>query len=949
MAKGIRAAPPIPPGMAITLPAAPRGPQVPPPEPGTYDYEVISSLEPETGGARYPFLDRLGRHWTVVTQALEKLDEPVHPHHTFGLTEPTLQFVREDGVVKVYVDGMSEGDFCAATGLRLHPQVKGQYVMGKRLSRVLRPHFVSGSFAPGEVRIAYLDDEDYARFSGVDPALGPKVWDGGGVVSRRLLARLAIPGDLPPARAARLRRELAHGERVEFTVMTARGQDKGHAMVADQIVVGGQEVDFLLPRDTKRELTLEGEQTWVGGQTWVGFDFVHGQDHMRIDIQSAINLHPFFTHEQYARWLHDAGAVFVRAVESGDVVAAMARIDRHETLDEVERYGTRLFFASGGHPLHFRHHTRSLMRQRLEQLNHGALHRHRIEVPGGRYYVMPCAIGRAAGYEGVDVPPGQVRIDQRRGTAWVNDRDWLSLPGSPAGEGIAGILGGADHDDALWLHAFDDHDDERKVLCWRSPNQLGEYVVLRPTANSDLPTWETAEGEVLTSVPGDSRKLPARIDHRAVTYTRRVDHEHAGVYTLQDAIARARANAGALGMTCNTLMVAKAVYGDLPEGMPAPLEDIIDAQVKTGADTGHIVGWNYDYTRRLLEARTPVPRLLIGDREQGVKGRLSIDYRDREHLPPRPVPTTNHWLDRTVAAVREHIATIEAETGRLAARAMPPRRVFDSVFDDPEAIEWGAHLNALYTHTLRTGGLDYERAREACEAFLDRFAEEDQNRALRGAIYSSYLSAGDEGRSRSDAAVWQKGWVDPETGRRARGIEHRTIRALREIGVLDEVGQTSEGLIAYPGAVVDEPPVRTLGIRDVWLNLHKAEANARGKPLPEGTRREQMRRVPRVRREAAKRRVEQLTRAGFRGAVLRVEQDEAGQLVAYTERGNVFGLLEHAGDLQPGDRVTIHHARAHDGNLRATYTKLPPQETEESTFPTNTIKGDSSPPGFLRE
>jgi hypothetical protein len=56
-------------------------------------FEVISSLGPETGGARYSFLDRLGRHWTVVTQELENLDEPVHPHHS--LPHPlTLCFLR---------------------------------------------------------------------------------------------------------------------------------------------------------------------------------------------------------------------------------------------------------------------------------------------------------------------------------------------------------------------------------------------------------------------------------------------------------------------------------------------------------------------------------------------------------------------------------------------------------------------------------------------------------------------------------------------------------------------------------------------------------------------------------------------------------------------------------------------------------------------------------------
>ena len=66
----------------------------------------------------------------------------------------------------------------------------------------------------------------------------------------------------------------------------------------------------------------------------------------------------------------------------------------------------------------------------------------------------------------------------------INNEDWVSLPDSPKEMGIAGILGGADNDDALWVHPFTDKDGEQKVLAWRSPNQVGEYVVLRPTLDS---------------------------------------------------------------------------------------------------------------------------------------------------------------------------------------------------------------------------------------------------------------------------------------------------------------------------------------------------------------------------------------------------------------------------------------------------------------------------------
>jgi hypothetical protein len=39
----------------------------------------------------------------------------------------------------------------------------------------------------------------------------------------------------------------------------------------------------------------------------------------------------------------------------------------------------------------------------------------------------------------------------------VNDDDWLQMRDSQS-MGIKHILGGADQDDALWLHGFTDHD-----------------------------------------------------------------------------------------------------------------------------------------------------------------------------------------------------------------------------------------------------------------------------------------------------------------------------------------------------------------------------------------------------------------------------------------------------------------------------------------------------------
>lgn len=49
----------------------------------------------------------------------------------------------------------------------------------------------------------------------------------------------------------------------------------------------------------------------------------------------------------------------------------------------------------------------------------------------------------------------------------------------------------------------------------------------------------------------------------------------------------------------------------------------------------------------------------------------------------------------------------------------------------------------------------------------------------------------------SDAAAWLGGERD-ETGKRQTGIAGMTVEALREVGLIDEVIQTKEGLIVYP-------------------------------------------------------------------------------------------------------------------------------------------------------
>jgi hypothetical protein len=264
-------------------------------------------------------------------------------------------------------------------------------------------------------------------------------------------------------------------------------------------------------------------------------------------------------------------------------------------------------------------------------------------------------------------------------------------------------------------------------------------------------------------------------------------------------IERALANRGALGMYCNSLMVNKALFDRLPENPPAPLEDIIDSAVKTGADLSDVVAWNYDNSRQILEARTPVPALL--------HHRLSVDYADRENRPPLPLASKGHWLDRLEGGVQEHIRGMIRQRDELVARAAPPTALFDSVAQESEVVALGAKLNQTFAWALkRTPANDrLEVARRAVEDYLAHFPPSQQGAILRAALVSAYR---DE-RPVSDVAVWLAGEKD-EDGQRRAGVGNWTTSALREIGLLEEIMEAQNGSLVYRDSAPKRPVGRTI-------------------------------------------------------------------------------------------------------------------------------------------
>ena len=330
-------------------------------------------------------------------------------------------------------------------------------------------------------------------------------------------------------------------------------------------------------------------------------------------------------------------------------------------------------------------------------------------------------------------------------------------------------------------------------------------MVLKPIQDSQALSWSQADGNDWMFPSADSRNLPPRVDFTDPEYLGLVDPDSGGglregeeysVEVMETAVAQAVANQGALGMYCNSLMLNKALYGRLPVNPPAPLEDIIDSAVKTGADLSQVVSWNYANSREILESRIPIPALL--------HQRLSVDWSDNENRPPLPRASGMagqdvHWLDRLEVGVEAHIQTMQEKRDELVAQARPPQVVLDAVQADPDAVKLGAGLNKAYTAALRMRKGSYanvlERAKAAAEDYLAHFPPGQRGAILLGALASVY---GKEDGG-ADTAVWLAG--DRGKGDQSQpqtSIAHQTIEALRQAGLLDDIIKTKEGLVVYP-------------------------------------------------------------------------------------------------------------------------------------------------------
>ena len=848
---------------------------------------AIINQDTKLGGARYPFIPP-DKRWAIVAYDVELYGESITK---YGELTPCLRWVNGNKVHDLYVEGInSTTELSKMNGLQ-YSLTKGGFDLSKRLSRVYRPYFISGYFDKDEITVRYLQQDEFEK----------KIWDGAGRISRKLLLRLIeqLPTNLSPSKRRELIHELEHAKRVEFTLLgkaewsnTAQhGQDKGHAAVVEDL-----DVDIELPQDTKSTIKLEN------GKAFLGIYPVHAhRDHMRLDFQSLINLHPFINNDVLLHWLEEESRLFVQSIRNGDVTATMQRLNEYTTLDNLTSWHVREYLASGGHPMWFGNIVKSILNQHIKRLITRTDYHKKINLPmpGGRYYVMVDRIGYR------NVPYGKIELDPDAATAWVNADQWY--------DELAEVWGGADQDDALWIFQFRDTSDnsKQKLLCWRSPNQLGEYVILEPTDSSYTLQWQTAHDPIIWT-DADSTLLPIRIDKMNNTYLGLVDpstinglgkSETYSIHAMSATIKRVNENRGSLGMYCNLLMLWKALDDDLPHQLPDLLENVIDAAVKTGASLKRITRYCFKASEKILNNQRPIPRALAK--------RLSIDY-NSDITPPKPVFTKSHWIDELMHMVEQHIKHMRTIREELQTHAMPPIELFQYIWESNNPqwfLEHGANFNKDYALSLgRTKENKLEAARSYCEDLLSEYANPKE--VLLGALANYYLNPNTKG---TDDSCWQLG-EKLSTDQRHPGIAQMTLNALRDANIIKGIaGRPKGGIYTYPVATAKELPQKPIKMNGVWFNWLCGVYAQENKDIPST-----MSDVDTTTREWAKQQVKEMIQTEyFRNLTFCVTQTDDRHIVYVKDI--LFGFIDktHQNRLPAGTTFKIEYATVQDGNITA--------------------------------
>jgi len=407
---------------------------------------TIVTKKTDFGNAVHPFLTEqmLGnRRWAIVSVAIgaESLifDNPASGSYDGGLiTEaemkgmselrwlaqsgqrPTLAWPKDGKLECIYVEGLDRESFLASVGLRLG-RVDRPQVLGKRLSRLMKPNDMHHTFKADQIELGILGQGQYTaeKLGFSDAAQLNKTWDGGGIINRRVLLAMPAPEGLSETDLAAWKKRQLYGNRFEFTVMTPQGQYKGHAVISDD----DNGPDFLLPDDPKGEIALRADNP----NLYIALSEVHGHNSTGLDVQSMINNLPYFGKEHLKQATRNSAAEFVDALTSGRTADLM----QHLGDEQNDRFVPAAIARRGGQLTDYSGVVGQAIRGHLTSLKATEEGKLKITLPGAcADYVLAASIARTAGYT---VSCGDYEVQWVRGIGMIiGDKAWgEAMPDSP--------------------------------------------------------------------------------------------------------------------------------------------------------------------------------------------------------------------------------------------------------------------------------------------------------------------------------------------------------------------------------------------------------------------------------------------------------------------------------------------------------------------------------------
>jgi len=496
------------------------------------------------------------------------LSKVVFESHYFNLTDTerillngnfSFAYLREDKLRTINADTLSGKIITFDSFLEhfdLNVEADNIFKCGKYLSRIFRPSKYGAFYTDLDI---YLNE---------DESRSPELTDGISLISKALAEELGW-SDAKANMSA------------QITLLTDEGLIKGHCVVSDEI-----ESDIVLYGNDsyKQEVKL------TSGYQYISLEPLKGSSHLRLDIQSLLNLWDIFGAEQYLEWAYEG----IEEVKDIVLTGKLSRwLDNFDNIDECSYESNKWILRKAiYHKIDYRQFP-GLFKMAWSTLR-TSIGNYGYDSNGRAVFKLHIPSG-CRGYARVDLRDhdkhgnftgklgkGQVEIDNY-GNLWFS-------PDSVIDD--LKVLGGADQDDSIAIIPVEDN----QSVLYRNPNQKGEYLIRNISGN--IPKKEhRIVGSLEIKKPKISRPKIDNSQTDNVLYRGLLNNHKKRTYIIREytreelvksyfQIIRNSAN---IGITANAEMVLSAISimdknisGSLGDEFEWNLENVIDSTVKTG-------------------------------------------------------------------------------------------------------------------------------------------------------------------------------------------------------------------------------------------------------------------------------------------------------------------------------------------------------------------------------